>query len=37
LRGIVKDPAQRDEAASLARVAGAAAVRLRINEQSSWN
>ena len=37
LRGVVRDAAQREEAATLARVAGAADVRLQINVQSSWN
>jgi serine/threonine-protein kinase len=37
LRGIVRDAAQRDEAARLARIAGVSEVRLRINVQSSWN
>jgi serine/threonine protein kinase len=37
LRGIVRDVAQRDEAARLARLAGVSDVRLRVNVQSSWN
>jgi len=37
LRGIVRDAAQRDEAARLARVGGVTDVRLRVNVQSSWN
>ena len=37
LRGIVRDAAQRDEAARLARLAGVSEVRLRVNVQSSWN
>ena len=37
LRGIVRDAAQRDEAARLARGNGVTDVRLRVNLQSSWN
>jgi osmotically-inducible protein OsmY len=37
LRGIVRDAEQRDEAIRLARVAGVAEVRPRINVQRSWN
>jgi hypothetical protein len=37
LRGIVRDAAQRDEAATLARLDGVSEVRLRVNVQSSWN
>jgi serine/threonine-protein kinase len=37
LRGVVRDAAQREEAATLARTAGAADVRLQVNVQSSWN
>jgi osmotically-inducible protein OsmY len=37
LRGIVRDVAQRDEAANLVRLAGVSEVRLRVNVQSSWN
>jgi serine/threonine-protein kinase len=37
LHGIVRDAAQREEAARLARLAGVSEVRLRVNVQSSWN
>jgi osmotically-inducible protein OsmY len=37
LRGIVRDATQRDEAASLVRLAGVSEVRLQVNVQSSWN
>jgi osmotically-inducible protein OsmY len=37
LQGIVLDAAQRDEAATLARLDGVSEVRLRVNVQRSWN
>jgi hypothetical protein len=37
LRGIVRDAAQRDEVATLARLDGVSEVRLQVNLQSSWN
>ncbi len=36
LRGVVRDPEQRDEAVRLARVAGVSEVRPQINVQRSW-